>query len=110
MSHRSPARFLAPLALLAAVLVVYLVARPELQGSAGSAKSTVTQAPATKTATSAKTKKPQQKKKQKTYTVKSGDVLGGISAQTGVSITDLQNYNNIDASQLSVGQKLKLTP
>lgn len=108
MPYRSPARFLAPLALLAAVLVVYLVARPELDGGGSTAKSTTTQAPATKAATSSKKKK--KKKQKKTYTVQSGDVLGGIAAKTGVSIADLQDYNNIDASQLSVGQKLKLTP
>ncbi|MBA2347260.1 MAG: LysM peptidoglycan-binding domain-containing protein [Solirubrobacterales bacterium] len=106
MPYRSPTRFLAPIALLGAVLAIYLVAKPQLGSSEESGGQTPSQStPAAKTTT----KKPA-KKARKTYTVKSGDVLGEISAKTGVPIEDLLDFNDIDASQLSVGQKLKLTP
>lgn len=105
MPYRSPTRFLAPVALLGAVLAIFLVARPQ-SGSSEDGSGTTSSQPAQTTSTGAK--KPA--KKRKTYTVKSGDVLGEISAETGVSIEDLLDYNDIDASQLSVGQKLKLTP
>ncbi len=109
MSYRSPTRFLAPIALLAAVLAIYLVARPQLGSSDDGTKPSSASQTAPATTGTAK-KKPKAKKSRKTYTVKSGDVLGGISAKTGVSIENLLDYNDIDASQLSVGQKLKLTP
>ena len=44
----------------------------------------------------------------KTYTVKAGDTLYGISNQFGVSVTELANLNNVDASTLKVGQVLKI--
>ena len=108
MASRSPTRFLAPIALLAAVLAIYLVARPQLGSSADGAKTTTSSQTTPKTTGTAK--KTSRKKSRKTYTVKPGDVLGKISADTGVSIEDLLDFNEIDASQLSVGQKLKLTP
>ena len=42
----------------------------------------------------------------KTYTVKSGDTLYGISNQFGVSVTELASLNNIKGSNLSIGQVL----
>lgn len=108
MASRSPTRFLAPIALLAAVLAIYLVARPQLGSSDGGTKTTSTSQTTPKATSTAKKKS--KKKPRKTYTVKPGDVLGGISADTGVSIEDLLDFNEIDASQLSVGQKLKLAP
>lgn len=41
------------------------------------------------------------------YTVQSGDSLSKISAQTGVSIEDLQKYNNLSGSVIHPGQVLK---
>ena len=44
----------------------------------------------------------------KTYTVKSGDTLYGISNQFGVSVTELASLNNIKGSNLTIGQVLKI--
>ena len=41
-----------------------------------------------------------------TYIVKAGDTLYGISNQFGVSVTELANLNNVNASTLQIGQKL----
>ena len=41
-----------------------------------------------------------------TYTVKAGDTLYGISNQFGVSVTELANLNNVNASNLQIGQVL----
>jgi LysM repeat protein len=123
MPHRSPARFLAPLALLAAVLTVFLVARSELGSSEESpgtdraktttkatktSKSSSAKPPKTRTTTNAGTTAAQGG--AKTYTVKAGDVLGSIAESTGVPVADLLEYNDLDDASLSVGQKLKLTP
>ena len=46
---------------------------------------------------------------QKTYTVKAGDTLYGISNQYGVSVTDLAKTNNISLNAtLQIGQKLTI--
>ena len=44
-----------------------------------------------------------------TYTVKQGDTLYGISNQYGVSVTELAKLNNVTASNLRVGQVLKIS-
>ena len=113
MSRPSHARYLAPFALVAAVVLVFLVARPELGGSSGAKRSTSpsTGSKAKSAQTSAaKKKRAAAKTPPKTYTVKPGDVLGSISETTGVAVVDLLDYNDIDAQSLRPGQKLKLAP
>ncbi|MEH7773961.1 N-acetylmuramoyl-L-alanine amidase [Bacillus velezensis] len=45
-----------------------------------------------------------------TYTVKKGDTLSEIAQETGVSMSNLQKWNNIkDPNKIKVGQVLKLT-
>ena len=44
----------------------------------------------------------------KTYTVKSGDTLYGISNQFGVSVSELASLNGIKGSNLQVGRVLKI--
>jgi len=113
MPDRSPARFLAPLALLAVVVTIYLVARPELGGSSESSGSPAASTTPRKTGTAARKARTSTTKAstRKTYTVKPGDVLGSISESTGVSQLDLIDFNDLDDAQsLRVGQKLKLAP
>ena len=43
-----------------------------------------------------------------TYIVKRGDTLYGISNQFGVSVTELARINNVDASNLQIGQVLQI--
>ncbi len=119
MPYRSPARFLAPLALVAAALTIFLVARSELGGSperAGTGTSTSRTSttkrsgtPAAKTTTARKTATTKASG-AKTYTVKAGDNPGLIAEATGVSVAELLELNDIDAQSLRVGQKLKLAP
>lgn len=48
-------------------------------------------------------------KKVPTYTIQSGDTLNSISEATGVSVADLQAYNDLSSSDLIVsGSELKL--
>lgn len=45
------------------------------------------------------------------YTVASGDVLSGISIRFGVTVAQIQQWNDIkDANLIRVGQKLILYP
>jgi len=115
MPYRSPARFLAPLALLAAVVTIYVVAAPSLGDSSDATRSTTASTtPPARTATDTRKKRTgatARKAARKTYTVKPGDVLGSISESTGVAVAQLLEYNDLeDAQSLSVGQKLKLAP
>ena len=113
MPYRSPARYLAPLALLAVIVTTYLVVRPELGGSSGRSSSTASSTTPRRTGTPARKAKAGATKAgtRRTYTVKRGDVLGSISESTGVSQLDLIELNNLDDAQsLRVGQKLKLAP
>ena len=115
MPHRSPARYLAPLALIAALLVTLAVVRSgggSSPTSAAPAASTTSKRPASTKAKAKRTAaKPATGARGATYTVKAGDVLGAISSTTGVSVEDLRGYNGLSAATpLRVGQKLKLTP
>lgn len=45
------------------------------------------------------------------YTVASGDVLSGIALRFGVTVKQIQDWNNIkNANVISVGQKLTIYP
>jgi LysM repeat protein len=109
MRRRSPARWLAPLALLACAFAIYTVVDQELLSDDGGKATTSS---STKTGTggatgTATTKK--QAKQSKTYTVKSGDSLVAIAAKEGVEVDALQEANpDVDASALHPGQKLKI--
>jgi LysM repeat protein len=110
MRRRSPARWLAPLALIACAFAIYTVVNNELlsdNGSAGSKTTKTTTASDGKTTTS--TTKRKTTKKAKTYTVKAGDSLSVIAAKNETTVAALAAANpKIDASALHPGQKLKL--
>ena len=104
MPYRSPARWLAPAALVAAALAVVIV----LSSGGGSDSTTTSSDPArTTTATTTSTTS---KAKRKTYTVKPGDVLSGIAASNGLTVEELQALNpDVDAQTIRPGQQLRLS-
>ncbi len=102
MQRRSPARVLAPLALIAAAVAVFAVVRPSADsGSASPARPTATQKQPATTTTSAR-------KPSAAYTVKRGDTLSDIAERTGVPLLQILRLNDVDANSLSVGRRLKL--
>jgi|tagenome__1003787_1003787.scaffolds.fasta_scaffold18016857_2 LysM repeat protein len=107
MAGRSPARFLAPIALIAVVFALYsVVHNPNAADpDKGGAKTGQPTATATKTAA-----KKSAKKKRKMYTVKSGDTPSGIAAKAGISLEELEQLNpNLDPQSLAPGQRLRLS-
>lgn len=90
------ARILAPLALIAAGLAVWMVVQGGgIDGKDDSASATTT----------VKVKK----KIPSKYTVKRGDVLSAISVKYGVSVQHLRDLNDdLDASALRAGQVIRL--
>src|SRR3954447_1992494 len=115
-TRRSPARFLAPLALIA-VLVAFMAIVSNSGGgdSAATDSSTTTAAPtsttAKKKAATAKAKKKAAKAKaaKKTYTIQAGDTLGGIADKTGVPLDRIEELNpDVDPHALTTGQEIRL--
>jgi LysM repeat protein len=105
--RRSPARFLAPIALVAFAVALYSVVHDS--GDPNGSPSGGSSATATPTSTTKSgTKKKSTSKKRKTYTVKSGDTLSGIAEKTGVSLETLNDLNPDVVDTLSPGQKLRL--
>ena len=112
-TRRSPARFLAPLALIAVVVVLAAIVSGSDKAGNGSPASDVGTTQATKSAhtTAAKTGKTPATSAHgpRSYIVKLGDSLGSISNKTGVSLERIQELNpNVDSTLLTVGQKIRL--
>jgi len=103
--ERSPARLLAPLALVAcAVAVVAIVLSSRSDESSGGAARSASQA---RTAPATQRQRPAPRRA--TYTVKTGDTLAGIAEKTGVTVDRLQELNpELDPQALVSGQKIKL--
>jgi LysM repeat protein len=108
--RRSPARWLAPLALIACAVAVYAVVHNTLSdGSATSTSGSAQSSTAAGKAAGAKGSK--KRRRRRTYRVKSGDTLSAISAKTGVSLETIQRLNpRLDADTLRTGQRVKLRP
>jgi LysM repeat protein len=114
--RHSPARFLAPLALLLAVGAILLVISSGSGGSdddGGSASSgtTATQTSGGSTETTETTTTTTGRKGPKWYEVKPGDTLSAISDATGVPLEQIEQLNeDIDSQSLTVGQRIQLRP
>ena len=103
MAGRSPARFLAPIALAAVIAGTYLVVHNGI--------SKKKQAPALAQPQGGHRVNRQHRKyaRVKFYVVKSGDNLTSIAKNTGISIATLQSLNpNLDPNALQTGQRLRL--
>jgi LysM repeat protein len=104
MARRSPARFLAPLALVGFVIALFVVVNGtrDDSGSGGGATPAASASPTP-------SKKQKARKVRKTYKVKPGDTPSSIAVKTHVPLSQIQELNpNLDDQTLSVGQKIKL--
>jgi LysM repeat protein len=118
--HRSPARLLAPIALVAFGVVFLLVISSGGGDSGGTGGSPNSAAEKRDLGTSSSERKQRRKERTSTtsttkqptedvYTVKQGDTLAGIAETTGVSVERLQELNpGLDQFSLVAGQKIKL--
>ena len=96
-------RWAAPVAFLAAITIGALVVRAGLHSGRERHGH-----PTTTTVTSKK-KHAHGPKQHRTYTVQSGDTLGGIAAKTGTTVAKLMQLNpGIDPQALHVGQKIRV--
>jgi LysM repeat protein len=111
MDRRSPARLLAPLALVGFVFALVVVVKgslPEDGGGKPAAKggnNPAATSPAKATAT------PKASKKPRTYVVKPGDTPSSIAVKTGVTLADIERLNpDLDPQLLAPGDRIKLRP
>jgi LysM repeat protein len=104
MVRRSRGRYLAPIALAAAITGTYLVVHKGLTDKSSTTHSHVSSRPSPP-AHHGKVDR------AKFYVVKSGDTLSSISQKTGVSIETLQALNRrlrVDPNSLQAAQRLRL--
>ena len=119
MRSNRPSRWIAPLALLAAVAAVFIVISGSTSDSDGGSEGSAPSAEQTETSgrttgeedeegeTTARTSTTPERRR---YRVRPGDTLALISERTGVSVEELQELNpDIDPNSLTVGDKLRLT-
>ena len=110
MAARSPARFLAPIALVAFAFALYSVVentRNNGGSSSGSATPTKTAAP-TKSEKKAAAKT-RARHRRKTYRVHTGDTPSSIALKYGITVKQLEKLNpNMDPQALTVGERLRL--
>jgi LysM repeat protein len=111
--RRSPARWLAPLAVVACAVAVYSVV------NSGLAPDDAATSPATSTtSTTSKSRTASQRSsgrrtqsRSRTYIVQAGDTLSSIAAKNGMSLARLQELNpTLDSRALQTGQQVKLSP
>ena len=106
MAARKGARFLAPLALAAAVAGTYFVVHQTLHTSKHAATTPlVTGQQTTPTAQSSG----RRRRPPRFYVVKPGDNLSEIAFKTGVPLSTIEHLNpSVSANALQVGHRLRL--
>ena len=110
MPRRSPARYLAPLAIVAFLTALLAVVTSSGDGGGG-ATSVDTEATAEPTSAREGSERSDRRRRatRRTYKVRPGDTPSAIAERTGVPLEELEALNpEIDPQQLTPGQRLRL--
>jgi LysM repeat protein len=108
-ARRSPARLLGPLALLLVAAATAFVIAGSRNDSADGERPSASDRTAGRTTTTETTTTRAKRPRGNSYTVKTGDTLGGIAEKTGVAVEQLLELNpDLDPQALVAGQKIKL--
>jgi LysM repeat protein len=106
MAGRSPARFLAPIALVAFALALFIVVSNTTGDGGGETGARDSGAPAEATPSP---KAERKRRTPKTYTIKSGDTPSGIAVKVDVPLDQILELNpDLDPQTLTPGTKIKL--
>ena len=105
MAGRSPARFLAPLALVAFAVALFMVVDSTNRADGGGKGAAEPQ----RTATPASEGRRERRRRRRVYVVKPGDTPSGIAEKTGVTLEQLEELNpDLDPQLLAPGQRIRL--
>jgi LysM repeat protein len=109
MTRRSPARLLAPLALVAVAVALYAIVKDaDRSASTGTPEQVTTTKSTGSGRTSSKTT-PARTTRRRRYTVKAGDTPSGIAEDAGITVERLLELNpRLDPQSLSPGTRLRL--
>ena len=108
MASRSPARFLAPLALVAFVFALFMIVTAPGDEQEASPNRTTEETPEA-TPDAEERREERRERRRRTYTVKPGDTPSAIAEDTGIPLEELLQLNpDLDPQTLSPGQRLKL--
>ena len=112
MAHRSPARWLAPLALVAFVVALFAVMGASSGGGDGSDDTTPanqTQPAGGTDGEAAEGEEEPGERSRKTYTVRLGDTPSQIASENDITLEQLQRLNpDLDPQLLSPGEKIRI--
>jgi LysM repeat protein len=107
MAPRSPARFLAPFALVAFCIALFMVVTSNSTEPETTAPNRATEA--TPTGTRDGDGERRQRRGPRRYTVQPGDTPSSIAEETGVPLEDILRLNpELDPQTLSPGQRIKI--
>ena len=115
-TRKSPARFLAPLALIAVLFTFLAIVAGSGGGDEGGESTRDTgDTPAETTTTRegseerTETERSEADRGPRTYRVQVGDTLGGIADKTGVPLDRIEELNpDVDPQAMTAGQRIKL--
>lgn len=113
MSHRGPARFLAPLALIGVAVALFAVVTGSRTSDEQEASPASNLERAVEDAEKKKTQdraaKREDRAKRRTYTVQAGDTPSGIAEKTDVPLERIEELNpDLNAQTLNVGDKIRI--
>ncbi len=109
MAGRSPARFIAPLALVAFALALFVVVSNTTKDDGNPPGARDTSQPAQSTAAPDGGGGKKRKKPPRSYTVKSGDTPSGIAEKVNVPLDQIFELNpDLDPQTLTPGTEIKL--
>jgi LysM repeat protein len=113
MPARSPARWLAPVALVTCAVAVFAIVSSGPSDDAGTDGATTSERPASQRSTSSQRRRSSSRRstRRRAYTVRAGDTLSAIAEKTDVPLSELQALNpDLDSQSLQTGQRVKLAP
>jgi LysM repeat protein len=108
MARRSPARYLAPLALVAFIFALFMIVSPTQDDEEPASPNRTTEGRPS-SSSDGEQQDGGKRKGPRRYTVKGGDTPSSIAEKTGVPLEDILRLNpDLDPQTLSPGQRIKL--
>jgi LysM repeat protein len=109
MAPRSPARFLAPLALVAFCIALLMIVTSNSNDRESTPPNRATEASPEATQGGSDDGQRRKRREPRRYTVQPGDTPSSIAEETGVPLDDILRLNpDLDPQTLSPGQRIKI--